>query len=95
MLTKYVPKIKIILASGTSVSLNMTQVSATRSTLVYTMKAGNGDAQVSLDNARDLAGNEILGTPSDGATFELITLHQLGRLPTARLDHIRMATKSP
>ncbi|MDP7317848.1 MAG: LamG domain-containing protein, partial [SAR324 cluster bacterium] len=71
MLADPVPRLKIILVSGTSVSLVMTRESATHSTLAYTMNAGDGIAQVSLDTSRDLAGNDIVATPTAGATFDL------------------------
>ena len=73
MLTTSTPRLKVILEDGTSVSEIMNWASGmdNRSSFDLLMRPGNGIAEVKLDDALDLAGNEVMPDPTEGGQFEL------------------------
>ena len=73
MLTTSTPRLKVILEDGTSVSEIMNWASGmdNRSSFDFLMRSGNGIAEVKLDDALDLAGNEVMPDPTEGGQFEL------------------------
>jgi len=63
-----VPQIAIS-GANTLTATNMTKSSATVYTYAYTVGTGDGAATVSIPTGKDLAGNDVVTTPTSGTTF--------------------------
>lgn len=64
------PVVQITISgSNTQSAIDMTKVDTTHYTYVHTVGAGDGLASVALSVGTDAAGNEVIATPTAGASF--------------------------
>jgi len=67
--------VKISMTGGATLTdADMTRVNDTVYTYNYTIPNSSGDVTVSLSNGTDLWGNEVVSTPTSGATFSIIPI---------------------
>ncbi len=74
MLDNPVPQVALS-GSVTLAATNMTKISSTVYQFVYTPLSGVGAVTVSVPTGKDLAGNQVISTPTSGTTFEILPLH--------------------
>ncbi len=66
------PVVKIAVGGANTVAAtDMTKVSETQYTYIYSVGAGNGTATVSFSTGTDAAGNVITGAPTSGANYTI------------------------
>ena len=65
------PKLRVIMTKGTSLDLIMDFDNETRSKKTILLESDEGIAHVTLSDAKDLAGNEVVPVPTSGHQFTL------------------------
>lgn len=69
----FVPRI-VLSGANTLSATNMVKVTSSVYTYIYTVKNGSGFVSVSFTNAKDLAGNAVVASPTSGQSFSVIPL---------------------